>query len=225
MKQISRIMWGIVLVALGVIFALNALEITDIDIFFKGWWTLFIIVPSFISVFTDKDKTGGIIGLIIGLMLLLSARGLIDWSMIWKLAIPAAIIVIGLELIFKDTFNKKAREEVKKLKNCGVLRSMTAAFSTKNDDCTNQTFGGAEYTAIAGTVNCNLSGAYFERDVLIKINNVLGNVNITVPDGVNVQVTSHSFFGGVTNRIMNNEANYITIYVEAYCLLGNVEIQ
>lgn len=225
MKQVSRVMWGVVLVALGAIFALNALEITDIDIFFRGWWTLFIIVPSFISVFTDKDKTGGIIGLIIGLMLLLSARGLIDWSMIWKLAIPAVIIVIGLELIFKDAFNKKAKEEVKKLKDSGPLRGSSAVFGTKNDDCAGQTFGGAEYTAIAGTINCNLTGAYLERDVLIKVNNVLGNVNITVPDGVNVQVNSHSLFGGVTNRIPNNEANTMTVYVEAYCLLGNVEVK
>ena len=37
----------------GVIFGLNALEITDINIFFDGWWTLFIIVPCFIGLFKD----------------------------------------------------------------------------------------------------------------------------------------------------------------------------
>ncbi len=76
MKQASRIMWGSVLVALGVIYSLSALNITDIDLFFKGWWTLIIIIPSFISVLTDNDKTGGIIGLIAGLVLLLACRSL-----------------------------------------------------------------------------------------------------------------------------------------------------
>lgn len=225
MKQVSRIMWGIVLVGLGVVFALNALEITDIDLFFKGWWTLLIIIPSFISLFTDQDKTGGVIGLTVGIILLLSCRGLIDFRAIWKLLIPAIIIVIGLELIFKGTVGKGARKSVKKLKNAGPLRSMSAVFNTKNDDVNGQNFGGAGYTAILGTVNCNLTDAYFDKDVLIKVHNVLGTVNITVPDGVNVQFDSHSLFGGVVNRIPQNVNNTVTLYVEAYCLLGNVEIQ
>jgi len=226
MKQVSKVMWGIVLVFLGVVFALKALDIVDIDIFFKGWWTLIIIVPSFISVFTDKDKTGGLIGLLIGIMLLLGCRGLlVDFKTMAKLTIPAVIIVIGLNLIFKDAFSKNAKEGIKKLKDAGPLRASSAVFATKNDDCTDQTFNGADYTAIFGTVNCNVQNAFFERDVLIKVKNLLGTVNITVPDGVNVEVRSHSLFGGITNRIPQNEANTLTIYVEAYCLLGNVEIK
>lgn len=33
MKKLTKILWGIVLVAAGVLFALNALEITNYDIF------------------------------------------------------------------------------------------------------------------------------------------------------------------------------------------------
>ena len=46
MKKISKVLWGIVLISVGVIFALNAFGITDIEIFFDGWWTLFIIVQA-----------------------------------------------------------------------------------------------------------------------------------------------------------------------------------
>lgn len=35
--------------------------------------------------------------------------------MIWKLALPAVLIIIGLSFIFKDTFDKKVSEEIKKL--------------------------------------------------------------------------------------------------------------
>ena len=41
MKDLSRILWGIVLVLLGIIWGLNATGVTNIDIFFDGWWTLF----------------------------------------------------------------------------------------------------------------------------------------------------------------------------------------
>ena len=46
MKNLSRILWGIVLIFIGVIWGLNRTGVADINIFFDGWWTLFIIVPS-----------------------------------------------------------------------------------------------------------------------------------------------------------------------------------
>lgn len=58
MKKISSVIWGIVLIAAGALFALNALNLTNIDIFFDGWWTLFIIVPCAVGLFTEREKTG-----------------------------------------------------------------------------------------------------------------------------------------------------------------------
>ena len=37
MKKLTKILWGIVLIVLGVVFALNALNIANIDVFFDGW--------------------------------------------------------------------------------------------------------------------------------------------------------------------------------------------
>ncbi len=70
------------LIALGIILGLNALGITNINIFFEGWWTLFIIVPCFIGLFTEKEKTGNIIGLLIGIVLFLGCRDLLDFDII-----------------------------------------------------------------------------------------------------------------------------------------------
>ena len=56
MKKMSGILWGIAITAVGVILALNAIGLTDINIFFHGWWTLFIIVPSFIGLVTEDRQ-------------------------------------------------------------------------------------------------------------------------------------------------------------------------
>ena len=37
MKKVNRILWGIALVAVGLILALNAFGITDLNLFFDGW--------------------------------------------------------------------------------------------------------------------------------------------------------------------------------------------
>lgn len=105
------------MVIIGVIIGLNTIGITDIDIFFDGWWTLVIIVPCFIGLFTNKDKTGNIIGLLVGVILLLGMQNIIDFNLIWKLLLPSIIVIIGLSLIFKNTFNSKINNEIKKLNN------------------------------------------------------------------------------------------------------------
>ena len=104
MKRFSNILWGVIFIVVGIIVALNLLGIADINIFFDGWWTLFIIVPCAVGLFSEKEKTGNIIGLVIGLVLLLGAQDVIDFSMIWKLMFPAILIIIGVSFIFKDAF-------------------------------------------------------------------------------------------------------------------------
>ena len=106
MNNMRNVLWGLFFIVIGIIFGLNALEITNIDLFFDGWWTFFIIVPCFIGLFNEKDKTGNIIGLVLGVFLFLSAQGIVEFEILFKLAVPALLVVFGLSMIFKNS-NKK----------------------------------------------------------------------------------------------------------------------
>ena len=66
MKDLGNKILGLIFIVIGIIIMLNALDVTSIDVFFDGWWTLFIIVPCFIGLFSQTDKTGNLIGLLIG---------------------------------------------------------------------------------------------------------------------------------------------------------------
>ncbi len=114
MKKTSSWLWGGVLIALGVILAVNALGIARIDIFFPGWWTLFIIVPSLICLFTDEHKSGAVAGLIIGVCFLISSLGIVSFSMLWKLLLPALLILVGFTVIVRGNTNGKVAEKIEK---------------------------------------------------------------------------------------------------------------
>ncbi len=101
MRKVANTLWGIVLIILGIICTLNVFEITHIHLFFDGWWTLLIIIPSFIEMIARKNKTWSIIWLIVGIILFLACRDILDFRMIMKLIFPVALILIGLNLIFK----------------------------------------------------------------------------------------------------------------------------
>ena len=88
--------WGIVLVAVGVLLVLSAFSVVDFDLYFDGWWTLFIIIPCLAGIVTENDKGGYVIGLVIGVLLLLSAQDVISFDILWQIFVPAVVIVIGL---------------------------------------------------------------------------------------------------------------------------------
>lgn len=102
MKKYENVIWGIILVLIGLIIGGNSLGIININIFFDGWWTLFIIIPCLLGLFKGNEKLGNIIGLLVGVLLLLGCRDIIDFNLIWKLVLPIVLILIGLSSIFKD---------------------------------------------------------------------------------------------------------------------------
>ena len=88
MKKFGSLLWGLVFIAVGIIVGLNSFKVTNIDLFFNGWWTLFIIVPCFIGLFTDNDKTGDTVGIAVGVILLLCCQDILNFDILWKLLLP-----------------------------------------------------------------------------------------------------------------------------------------
>lgn len=227
MKKIGNILWGIVFVVIGVILALNAMGITNINIFFRGWWTLIIIIPCFIGLFRDADKVGNLVGLIIGICLLLCCQGIINFELLWKLLIPAILIIIGICFIFKDSIGGKINQEIKNLNaNRKGTTAYCATFSGQNINYDKQEFQGADLTAVFGGVKCDLRGAIINSDQVINANATFGGIDIFVPSNVQVKVKSTPIFGGVSDKSYHNsnqEAH--TIYINATCLFGGVDIK
>ncbi len=114
MKKASSWLWGCILVALGVILGINALGIAHINIFFPGWWTLFIIVPCAVELVTSRHKGGPLVGLIIGLWLMLSCMGILSFGMFWKLLIPVVLVIVGIVVIMRGSANGEVREKIRR---------------------------------------------------------------------------------------------------------------
>lgn len=226
MRKIRNLIWGIVLVAVGIIWALNICGFTDINIFFKGWWTLFIIVPCTVGLITERDKFGNLIGLGIGVILLLGTRDILPFDLLWKLLIPAVIVLIGLRLIFKDLFRKKGKKTLRFNRKAAGAREFCATFSGQDVNYNGMVFEGAELTAVFGGIDCDLRGAIIEQDVAIEVNAVFGGVDILLPANVNLRISSTSVFGGTSNERGNAELEGVpTVFVNSTCVFGGVDIK
>lgn len=225
MNKFSKILWGIVLVLAGVLFGLKALGIVNINIFFNGWWTLFIIVPCTVGLITEREKTGNIIGLLVGVFLLLCCQGVISFGLFWKLLIPAIIVVVGVKMLLVGLFGNKAEDMISKMKQNGNNpKECCATFSGSNINYDNEVFEGAQLTATFGGVKCDLRNAIIEKDCAIEVTAIFGGIDIYVPANVNVKVSSNSIFGGIDNKTTEKNGAF-TIYVSGTCMFGGVDIK
>ena len=224
MKKIGNLIWGIVFILLGLIFGLNAMGITDINIFFNGWWTLIIIIPSLIGIIKDNRKIWNYVWLFIGIIFLLSAQGILDIRKIRKLIFPAILVIIGLIIIFKDTVKTKVNEKVKEL-NKKDVEEYYATFSGQKISYAEKEFNGASVNAIFGGLDLDLRDTKIEKDEIINATAVFGGIDIIVPKNVNVQIKSNSLFGGVDNKVINSKEQLPTLYIKAFCLFGSTDIK
>ena len=201
--------------------------ITNINIFFDGWWTLVIIVPCFIGLFKDNEKTGNIIGLLIGVALLLACQGILKFDLVWKLLFPAILVAIGISLIFKDIIGGKVNSEIKKIneKRNGE-NGYCATFAGQAVNFDGQNFTGADLTAVFGGIKCDLRNAIIDSDVVINASSTFGGIEIYVPSNVKIKIKSTPLFGGVSNKANTKpEENSHTIYINGTAVFGGVEIK
>ena len=222
MKSINKIILVLLFIIIGIVVLLNSLEVVNINLFFDGWWTLFIIIPSFIGLFNDEDKTGNIIGLIVGILLLLMARDIISLGMLIKLFFPLILIVIGLNILFKETINSKINEKIDcKSKN---LEHITATFGEQNV-LVDEKYQGSNIDAIFGGVKLDLTESILDKETVIKASAIFGGITIILPKDVSVKIKATPIFGGVSNKYQNNKDSDKIIYIEALALFGGVDIK
>ena len=225
MKNIRRTLWGIVFVLAAIVIALNAFEIIDFDIFFEGWWTLFIIIPSIVGIVDKKDKSGSIFGLCFGVFLLLCAQDILQFELIGKLWLPVLIAFIGLKMIFSSAKVKKAEKIVIDVENSGGdVKQGVAVFCGTEMNYDNAVFDGADIVAVFGGVDCDIRNAVIEHDCVIRVCAVFGGIDILVPDNVRVVTNAGAIFGGIETMKSNPEGIH-TIYIEGFCVFGGVDIK
>lgn len=228
MKNTKNLLWGIAFIAIGAIIALNALGVTNINLFFNGWWAiLFIVLPCFIGLFKNESKTGNIIGIIIGAILFLCCQDLLDFELFGKLIVPIILIGIGVSFIFKDVLGKKISGKIKEItaKSEKNKFEYCATFSGQKVDMTNHTLENTELTAVFGGIDLDLTNAIINEDKVITVCAIFGGVDIIMPSNVNVEIRSISIFGGIDSKKTAKIENAPTVYIDGTCIFGGASIK
>lgn len=232
-NKISNALWGLFFVVIGIGIAGNVLDIWNFDLFFDGWWTFFIIIPCFISMIQSGFGVGSTMGFIIGVLLFVSCNVDLSFS-IWKLIVPAILILIGLRIMFQGAFRKNHRffehhtdqDSSGGTTYSGAAQSEYSAIFSSNRVNMTDTFTGTNVNAIFGGFVLDLRDAKVISDVELNATAVFGGIDIYLPAGVNVKTNNVPIFGGVSNKSnATAQPGAPTIYLNATCMFGGIDIK
>ncbi len=228
-NKISNVVWGLVLILIGVGYAGGNLGVWDFNLFFQGWWTLFIIVPCFINLIQYGPNGGNIAGLCVGAALFLAAQGFLEFSLIRKLLVPAILVLVGISILLGNTKRRITDQQGNQIpyEKTGMGGSdVSGVFDGRKVHYDGQRFEGATVSAVFGGVDMDLRSAVIERDVRIDATAVFGGIEIFVPANVVVKVMSTPVLGGITNKAAApTEVPCHTLYINATCVFGGVDIK
>jgi len=251
MKKSNGLWIGLLFIIVGFLYACSALDIMDFTIFFPGWWTLFIIIPCFYGLFKkDEDKTGPIIGLVIGICFLINAQNISLHIDFWPMILALLCVIIGVKMIFPEKKRKKDphinitidNEDGDKTVNINGSEfkssysqsthgfvNANAIFGGKDIRVDNEVFTGADINVIFGGVDLNLRNAVITEDVYINVTAIFGGVDIQVPANVRVITDDCNVILGsvdVSNTFANAlDADAPRIIISGTCIFGGTEIR
>ncbi len=206
--------WGILLIVVGILFLGRNMNWWDFSIFFDGWWTLFLIVPSIISLVRKEGMASSFLILALGVLMLLASQNVIEWSMIWKIFVPLIIIVVGLSIIFGNRRGRKPKENAKEY---------VAIFSSV-DEMIGKIESDFKVTSVFGGVELDMRDVKLEEDLIIDCFTLFGGIDIRLPQGVKVEINGLPIFGGVESKYRNNDEAKVTIYINHTTIFGGVDL-
>lgn len=216
---------GMFWIVVGVVIAGNVLDWWNISLFFRGWWTLFIILPCGAQVLRKGFHSGAGFGLVVGLLLLFSQWNLFSIGWAVKLLIPVLLILYGIKIVMRGTsFRRTTVDHIPdgyaEEANCSGI------FQNKEIHYPEDEFFGSEVNAIFGGADLDLRSALIDEDVTISATAIFGGIDIKLPEDVNVKVSSTGIFGGTDNGI-KRPANpeWPTVYIQATAVFGGIDIK
>ena len=221
----SGFLWGCILILAGILIAGNIFGIFSFNLFFDGWWTLFIIVPCAASLFQKEFRMSALVGLILGVFLLLAAQDVVSIGNLLRLMVPVILVLIGIKLIFREKFNKNISRVYETSGNSG-LSEYNAIFSANKVNFHNETMPSFNTSAVFGGVDINARSAVLADDIVITATAIFGGITMYAPENAKIVVSSIPVFGGVSNKAFNrSDENTKTIFLNATCMFGGIDIK
>jgi len=248
-----RILAGLVLIALGIVFTLDSFDVIDAGSI-GDYWPLFLIVPGFASLAWPRknaDRLWGVILVAIGTLFLLRNLGIfwISFHHVW----PVVLVAIGAYLVWRaidsrpsppgggdDAVGRRAHDgAMGGIEATRDLRSPSVSTGDRLDEFAmfgggdrtirSQSFRGGNVTAILGGFDIDMRDAVMAGDAAsIEVFVMMGGIDLKVPETWTVVIDVTPFMGGASYRRRGQttgEGPPKVLTVRGFVFMGGVDVK
>lgn len=217
-EKLANVLWGLILIAIGVLIFGRVMGFWEFSVLFPGWWTLFIIFPSLVSMIKNGPRPVNSVFMLCGVFLLLEQNHVVASGTLGKILVPAIFLIIGVFLLFRSIFAGPKQ-------HYNGTKGYSATFGGNGVILTDEEpFQGCVADAIFGGLDLDLRDVKIVDGAVIEATAIFGGIDIKVPEGVSVKVKRTELFGGAKSDISNHNGEPV-LYVNALCMFGGVDIK
>jgi predicted membrane protein len=224
LRDLGRVLFGLVVIAIGTLYLLERADVLDAGRTIDNWWPTVVIATGMFQLVERSHRPLGSLALVAGGTLLLLGTTDVIQGDVWSYAWPLLFIVAGVVAIARwagaGPLPRDAGEDV--VVASGIFGGPELANAS-------QSFRGASLTAVFGGVVLDLRDARpAPPGARITATAVFGGVDILVPHGWRIAMKGTPIFGGVTDKTKHGAelpADAPSLYVDAFAVFGGVEVK
>ncbi len=220
-RPTPQLVFGIIVIFLGVLFALDNLNIVAAGDILR-FWPLALMALGLVKLLDAQGAEGRLMGGILfgwGSLLLLDRLHVLNFSshLFW----PMILVVVGLFIAWQAIMRDRG------LSDEAATLSATAILGGVEKNCNSQDFRGGELTAIMGGCQIDLRQAAIKVDqAVIKAFAFWGGIEIRVPEGWSVRLEGFPFMGGMTDSTHTaTERSNQLLLIKSFVMMGGIEIR
>ncbi len=210
---------GLLIIALGVGFLLDALNLWNFSVILADWWPLLIVAMGLLTLLSNpKEILWPFVMIGAGMLLLLRQLDAVSFN-VWSLIWPILLIVVGFSFI-TDRLSPKPKQSG----DDGI--DLFVAFSGLDISNKSSNFTGGKATVLFGGMTLDLRHAKVKKEAYINSFTGFGGLELKVPDTWIVKTSGMPLFGGWEDKTTKPTAkNAPVLHVRGTCLFGGVEIK
>jgi len=222
----SQVVFGLMVIAMGVLFLLDNLGILE---FRRGlaFWPLVFIIAGVVKMVDTGSRNGYVVGLVlvmVGATLMANRMGFIyvSFNTVW----PLLLIGLGGLVLYRAATGRRARSlSLKDEPASDGVVDITAILSGVERRVTTQAFRGGEVTAIMGGCELDMRGASIEGEAVLDVFAVFGGISIKVPPDWTVVLHGTPILGGFDEKTAAAPNDTKRLIVRGYVILGGLEVR
>lgn len=216
----DRVWWGLVLIAVGVVFLADRMGAVDAWPLLAGWWPLAVIAAGLLRLTSrPPDLSGAAVVTAIGLLLLAWRQDLLPENL-WAYVLPVGLIVAGIILLLH---RGGSSDEVVLDHHDLDVKVVAGARELK---VTGERFRGGRVEVTAGGIELDLREALLPPEgAVLVLRATLGGIEVILPAGWDIEVTAGStVLGGTEQRIGPAAPGAPSLQVHTEITLGGIEL-